>query len=141
MQAKTRRFRLLAMFSYFGLLIWVPVWHLFLAEPVGRSAEFEIFLTLVWTIPLLFPLKGIITGNPYTYAWSNFVVMFYLIHGLTSVYAVSSEIWFGVIELLLATGMFVGCSFFARLRGKELGLSLKKLKQEMEEEKRLFEKS
>jgi hypothetical protein len=44
-----------------------------------------------------------------------------------------------VVELLLASAMFVGCSTFARLRGQELGTGLPKLKTVMEDEKNLFE--
>lgn len=140
MQSNTRFYRHLALWSCLSLLVWVPVWHVFLAQPVGRSEQFEWLLGAVWTLPLLLPLKGIVQGHPYTHAWANFIVMFYLIHGLTSLYAVDSERWYAIVELILAVAMFVGCSFFARLRGKELGLGLKKLKQEMAEEKQLFER-
>lgn len=141
MQSHTAIFRKMALFSYLGLLIWVPVWHLVLAEPVGRSPLFEFILALVWTIPLLFPFKGIVRGYPYTHAWANFIIMFYLIHALTSLYSIEQERFYAAIELVLATAMFVGCSFFARLRGKELGLGVKKLKQEMAEEKAYFDKT
>ena len=77
--------------------------------------------------------------RPYTYAWANFIVMIYLLHGLTAIYAVENEAWYAAIELLFATCMFIGCSFYARLRGKELGLGIRKLKEEMAEEKAHFE--
>lgn len=141
MQSNTRFFRYLALASYLPLLIWVPVWHVFLASPVGRSPAFELGLAIVWTLPLLFPLKGMLQGTPYTHAWANFIVMFYIIHGLTSVYAVENERLYAAIELILAIGMFTGCSFYARMRGKELGLGVKKLKQEMAEEKSRYERS
>ena len=54
-------------------------------------------------------------------------------------YAVPDERWYAVVEIILCTGMFVGCSAFARKRGHELGLGLKKLKEEMQEEKARFE--
>ncbi|WJG11142.1 DUF2069 domain-containing protein [Aliiglaciecola sp. LCG003] len=139
MQLKTPFYRKLALTSYLLLLVWVPVWHLLLALPVGRTFQFEILLALVWTIPLLFPLRGMIAGKPYTHAWANFVVMFYLIHALTSIYAVENERIYAAIELLLSSGMFIGCSVYARMRGKELGLGIKKLKTEMAEEKSFFE--
>lgn len=141
MSFNTRFFRNLALYSFIGLLIWVPIWHLFLAEPSGRSANFEYFLAAIWTIPLLFPLKGILAGKPYTHAWANFIVMFYIIHGLTSIYAVEHETIYSLVELVFATGMFIGCSFYARMRGKELGLGIQKLKAEMADEKARYEKS
>ncbi|MEP4888727.1 MAG: DUF2069 domain-containing protein [Aliiglaciecola sp.] len=140
MKIPTSIYRKLALVSYLLLLVWVPVWHLFLATPTGRSEQFEIFLTIAWTIPLLFPMAGILKGKPYTHAWANFIVMFYIIHGLTSFYAVADERYYALIEIVLSFAMFIGCSFYARLRGKELGLSIPKLKDEMAKEKASFEK-
>ncbi|GAC14539.1 DUF2069 domain-containing protein [Aliiglaciecola lipolytica] len=139
MNIPTHFYRKLTLVCYLLLLVWVPVWHLFLANPTGRSQQFEIILTLAWTIPLLLPFIGIIKGKPYTHAWANFIVMFYLIHGFTSIYAVADEWFFALIEIVLSTGMFIGCSFYARKRGKELGLGIPKLKDEMAKEKATFE--
>ncbi|GAA6183629.1 MULTISPECIES: DUF2069 domain-containing protein [Alteromonadaceae] len=140
MKIPTSIYRKLALVSYLLLLIWVPIWHLLLANPTGRSEQFEIFLTFVWTIPLLLPMSGILRGKPYTHAWANFIVMFYIMHGLTSFYAVENERYYALIEIVLSVGMFIGCSFYARLRGKELGLSIPKLKDEMAKEKATFGK-
>lgn len=126
MAPKTKFFRFLALFGYTGLLIWVVVWHFFLA--VGDQYS-ELFLVLFWVLPLLFPLIGIVKGNPYTHAWANFVVMIYLLHSLTAIYTEDAEWWFALIELCLATMMFIGCSYYAKFRGRELGLGLKKLSE------------
>ena len=136
MTVNTQFFRRLALTGYLGLLIWVPVWHFFLSQGIEKSS---LFIVLLWILPLLLPARGLFKDNTYTYAWANFIVMIYLLHGLTSVYAVENEAWYAVIELVFATFMFIGCSFYARLRGKELGLGIKKLKQEMAEEKARFE--
>ena len=114
---------------------------MWLAQPSGRTVQFEYFLAFVWTIPLLLPFKGIIEGKPYTHAWANFIVMFYIIHGLTSIYAVEHETFYALVELVFATGMFIGCSVYARMRGKELGLGIQKLKVEMANEKARYEKN
>lgn len=123
LSAKTRFFRQLALISYLSLLFWVVLWHFLLGEDVGYSV---LFITLMWILPLLFPLAGILKARPYTHAWANFVLMFYLLHGLTAVYALENERIYAAIEIVLASLAFVGCSFFARLRGRELGLGLKK---------------
>lgn len=122
MSPKTRFFRQLALFSYLSLLLWVLLWHFLLGQDRGYSV---LFITLMWVLPLLFPLAGILKARPYTHAWANFVLMFYLLHGLTAVYALENERLYAAIEILLASLAFVGCSFFARLRGRELGLGLK----------------
>lgn len=135
MQFDTRFFHRLALTGYFGLLCWVIVWHGFLSDALTTRA----FALILWVTPLLLPLAGLLRGTPYTYAWSNFVVMIYLLHGLTSIYAVSEQWLYALIELVFATCMFVGCSFFARMRGKELGLGIRKLKEEMADEKAKYE--
>ena len=133
---KTQHYRWLALIGYIGLLIWMPLWYFVLSEQPRLSAPLIIGL---WVVPLLLPMKGIIQGKPYTHAWANFIVMFYLLHGLTAIYTEEGERLYAVIELVFATVMFIGCAFYARLRGKELGLGIKKLKQEMAEEKQRFE--
>ncbi|MGB2427183.1 MAG: DUF2069 domain-containing protein, partial [Alteromonas sp.] len=50
-----------------------------------------LFVVLIYVMPLIFPMHGILVGKPYTHAWANFIVMFYLIHGLTIIYAEPHE--------------------------------------------------
>lgn len=126
MAPKTRFFRFLALISYTALLFWVVVWHFFLSINDQYS---ELFLFLFWVLPLLFPLIGIVKGKPYTHAWANFIVMIYLLHSLTGLYTEDKEWLYAVIELVLATSMFIGCSYYAKFRGRELGLGLKKLSE------------
>lgn len=125
MAQKTRLLRVLALSGYFGLLFWVMAWHFLLDANEQYS---HLFLVLFWVIPLLFPMRGMIQGNPYTHAWANFVVMIYFLHGLTAIYT-ETKWWFALIEIIFATMMFFGCSFYARARGRELGLKLKKLSE------------
>lgn len=126
MNPQTRFFRVLALCSYLTLLAFSILWH-FVLTTEGQYSW--LFLFLMWVLPLLLPLTGLIKGKPYTHAWANFILMFYLLHGLTGVYALEQEYWYAAIEVVLATLAFIGCSFFARLRGRELGLGLKKAKQ------------
>lgn len=123
MATNTARYRRLAMVGYFGLLGWIVLWHFVLVPDPKVSAGFVFGM---WVLPLLLPLKGLIQGSPYTHAWSNFIVMLYLLHGLTAIYAVADEWMYALTEIILASTMFVGCSFYARFRGRELGLGLKK---------------
>lgn len=131
MANKTKMFRYMALGSHLGLLIWISAWKLIFTTENQYSV---IFVLLMYVLPLLLPLPGIIKAKPYTHAWANFIALYYLLHALTVAYAVSDERWYAIVELVLVTGMFTGCSVFARLRGRELGLGLKKLKEEMKEE-------
>ena len=126
MSDQTRFFRRLALTSYFALLIFIVLWHFVLIPDSPYSVFFRL---LFWVVPLLLPMHGLIQGKPYTHAWANFIIMFYLLHGLTAIYSNPDEWYFALTEIVLASVMFVGCSFFARFRGRELGLGLKKLKE------------
>jgi uncharacterized membrane protein len=112
------------------------VWHFFLTIDKNTST---VFTLLFWIVPILLPAKGLIEGKPYTHAWTNFIVMYYLLHGLTAVYAVEGERLYALVEIVLCTALFTGCSFYARMRGRELGLGIRKLKEELLEEKEAFE--
>ncbi|MBU2976787.1 DUF2069 domain-containing protein [Alteromonas sp. C1M14] len=136
MMPKTRLYRWVALISYLLLLGWITVWQFVLVEARIYST---LFVALVYILPLVLPLRGLVAGKPYTHAWANFVILFYVIHGFTVAYAVPAERVYAIIELLLCTTMFTGCCVYARLRGRELGLGLKKLKQVMAEEKAAFE--
>ncbi len=95
-------FRKLTLTSYFLLIVWLVVWHFFLTIDKNTST---IFTLLFWIMPILLPAKGLIQGKPYTHAWANFIIMYYLLHGLTAVYAVEGErlyatyYWFGLPQL------------------------------------------
>lgn len=129
-------FRKLTLTSYFLLIIWLVVWHFFLTIDKTTST---LFTLLLWIVPILLPAKGLIEGKPYTHAWTNFIVMYYLLHGLTAIYVVDGERLYALVEIILCTSLFIGCSFYARSRGRELGLGIRKLKEELQEEKQAFE--
>ncbi|MGS2719947.1 DUF2069 domain-containing protein [Paraglaciecola aestuariivivens] len=129
-------FKKLSLVSYVLLILWLLVWHFLLTPDKPTST---LFTLLFWVLPILLPIKGLFQGKPYTYAWTNFIVMYYLLHGLTAVYAVEGERLFALVEIILCCMLFTGCSFYARLRGRELGLGVGKLKDELLAEKQAFE--
>lgn len=121
----TNNLKKLALFGYFSLLIFMPLWLLVLSPSEGLQP----LLTLaMFTLPLLFPLKGLVQGNPYTYAWANFIVMIYFLHSLTTLWVIPEDRLWASIELILASIMFIAGSYYAKYRGQELGLSIRKPK-------------
>jgi len=123
--AKTKRLKNITLISYFSLLIYMPLWLLWINPSQGLSPLLSL---VMFTVPLLFPLKGLVQGNPYTYAWANFVVMLYFLHSLTTIWVSTEDLIWASLELVFATTMFIAGSYYAKFRGQELGLSIRKKK-------------
>lgn len=128
MAPSTRLYLWLGRLGFAGLFILIPLWVMQLAPPQLGSRN--VLLALLW-IPLWFPLWGILKGKAYTFAWANFVVMLYMIHSLTHLWISSGLVFMlALLELLFCILMFIGCTYYARNRGKELGLKIPKLKDD-----------
>ncbi|QDE31026.1 MULTISPECIES: DUF2069 domain-containing protein [Shewanella] len=112
----------LSRIGYLALLLLLSGWFI----QQGLNGTYSLGFSLVWIVPLLFPLKGVLTGNPYTYAWASFILCLYLLHGLTLAYITTDALVFAVIESVLIGVLLVTFPFYARKRGRELGLGLKK---------------
>jgi len=126
----TENLQKMALFGYFSLLFFMPLWLLVLSP----SESLSTLTTLTFfTLPLLFPLKGLLQGNPYTYAWSNFIVLIYFLHSLTTIWVLPSDRIWAILELFFASTMFIGCSYYAKYKGQELGLSIRKPKTDQAE--------
>lgn len=122
----TPTLRNIALIGYFSLLFFMPLWLLVLSPNDSLST---LTTLLLFTLPLLFPLRGLLQGNPYTYAWSNFIVLIYFLHSLTTLWVVPSDRLWATLELIFASTMFLGCSYYAKYKGQELGLSIRKPKE------------
>lgn len=136
MQSTTKLYRLLALFGNLALLAWIMIWQLSLSPHPHISST---TLAIAWAVPLLLPLPGILAGKPYTHAWANFVLMLYFLHAFTILYVDDGERWLAAVELVLTTMAFFGNILYARARGKELGMKLKRLSKVEKEEKARFE--
>jgi uncharacterized membrane protein len=123
----TNNLKKMALFGYFSLLFFMPLWLLILSPSEGLSTSTTL---LLFTLPLLFPLKGLLQGNPFTYAWANFIVLIYFLHSLTTLWVLPNDRIWAILELFFATMMFLGCSYYAKYRGQELGLSIRKKKED-----------
>jgi hypothetical protein len=49
-----------------------------------------------------------------------------MLHGLTLLYVTDEYFIFALVEVLLLGSLLIGFPFYARIRGRELGLGLKK---------------
>jgi len=117
MPRSTRVARLLALSGYFGLFLLLTAWYAWLAP----SARFPVALTLlVMVSPLLFPLRGLLLGRPYTHAWTSLLALLYFAHGVGEAYANPREGLYAGLEILFSLTLFWGAVLFARWRGREL---------------------
>jgi uncharacterized membrane protein len=123
----TQNLKKMALFGYFSLLFFMPLWLLVLSPSESLSTSTTLILFI---LPLLFPLKGLLQGNPFTYAWANFIVLIYFLHSLTTLWVLPSDMIWAILELIFASIMFLGCSYYAKYRGQELGLSIRKKKED-----------
>ncbi|MEL4430986.1 DUF2069 domain-containing protein [Shewanella mangrovisoli] len=112
----------LSRLGYLALVLLLGGW--FIGQ--GINGEYTLLFSLLWLVPLLLPLRGILKGNPYTYAWASFILCLYMLHALTLLYVTTDALAFAIIEVLLIGALLVAFPFYARIRGRELGLGLKK---------------
>jgi len=112
----------LSRLGYLALVLLLGGW--FIGQ--GLNGEYTLLFSLLWLVPLLLPLRGILKGNPYTYAWASFILCLYMLHALTLLYVTTDALAFAIIEVLLIGTLLIAFPFYARIRGRELGLGLKK---------------
>ena len=103
--------------SYAALLLLLVLWFGWLAPPkvIPRS-----LVLLIMTVPLLFPLRGLLHGHPYTFAWTSFLALFYFIHGITEAWSDPGVRLLASLEILFSTLLYSGAILYARHRGREL---------------------
>jgi len=123
----TNNLKKIALTGYFSLLFFMPLWLIVLSPSESLSTGTSL---LMFTLPLLFPLKGLLQGNPFTYAWSNFIVLIYFLHSLTTLWVLPEDRVWALLELIFASTMFYGATYYAKYRGQELGLSIRKKKKD-----------
>ncbi len=101
---------------YFGCIVFLLAlialnlaWEAWLA-PTGRV------VLILKTVPLLWPLLGILRGTRYTYQWSSMLILLYFTEGVVRAYSEHGiAAYLAMLEVVLTLG-FYGCAiFYARL--------------------------
>ncbi len=122
----TQTYKKIALTGYLSLLSFMVLWIFVLNSSQGLSIWLN---SIMFILPLLFPLKGMLNGNPFTYAWANFILILYFLHSTTTLWVNADDRMWAFIELILAFVTFYGCTCYAKYRGQELGLSIRKRKE------------
>ena len=107
----SRHARAIAGASLVALILLCLAWELWLA-PLRPGGS----LIALKALPLVFPLKGILSGNRYTYQWSSMLILAYFAEGATRAFAERglSQALAGT-EVLLSLVFFAAAVAFARL--------------------------
>lgn len=108
-------FRNLALFSYFGLLATLLFWILWAPHSDNFPTAAMLLLGIV---PLLFPLRGLLNGRSYTYAWSGFLVLFYMAHAIGELYSGDAFWLYPLLELVFSLIFMIASNAYVRLQGK-----------------------
>ncbi|MFO8025535.1 DUF2069 domain-containing protein [Thiohalophilus sp.] len=109
--------RWLTLIAYFALLILLMLWQTVLAPP----QLLPISLVLILLVgPLLFPLRGLLHGRPYTHAWTSFLVLIYFIHGTVEAWSNPDVRLYASLEILFSVLLYTGTLLYARYRGRQL---------------------
>lgn len=106
----------LALYSYFALLILLALWFTWLAP----SKTLPTSLVILFGIgPLMFPLRGLLHGRTYTYAWSSLLIPVYFIHGVMEAYADPQVRWLALLEIFLTCTFYIGAILYPRHYNRE----------------------
>ncbi len=100
--------------SYFGLMIWFTLWHLFLI-PVPTANPWVIWL--IHMAPLLAFAHVIIRGNPRGHAWFCFVLLLLFIQAVLAA-SNPNTLVYGLGYSLLVSLLFTSAMLFARWQAR-----------------------
>jgi len=101
----------LTLFGYFGTLALLTAWYGWLAPPTHFTTALVLMTVL---LPLLFPLRGLLHGRKYTFAWSCFLALLYFIHGVMEAYSSEVTRHLGLVEVLCTSVWFLAAMAYVR---------------------------
>ena len=111
---KIHTLRLIASASLIGLIFLCLFWEAWLA-PLRQGGSNLVLKTL----PLMFPLFGILRGKRYTYQWSCMFILLYFTEGVVRAWSdtgLSAKL--AAAEVILSLLFFTCTIFYARVTRK-----------------------
>ncbi len=78
------------------------------------DGEIRYVLAVVFTLPLLLPLHGLVTERLYTYRWTGFLTMLYFIIGVSEGFSNPQLRIYAVLTLCLSMALFISSIYFSR---------------------------
>ena len=102
--------------GYFGLFVSLILWYGWLNTAPGIPRSLSLLLTVG---PLMFPLRGLLHGKPYTFGWATFLALFYLLLGILNAANAETRL-LGSLEIIFSVLFFNGAMLYARWKSKQL---------------------
>ena len=111
-----------ALAAYLSLLLLVMLWEGWLAP--APNAPPGIWLTLK-SIPLLFPIRGLMRGNTRTYLLTTLLLLFYFTDGIVLTYLhwqdgldLRQPLFYAILEWVLASTCFALALRYIKIVGQ-----------------------
>lgn len=103
--------RRLASVALLGLIVLCVAWETVLA-PIRPGGS----LLFLKALPLLFPLRGVLRGNVYTYQWAAMLVLLYLMEGVVRAMSDPAPMSAALagIEIALSSVFFIAAICYVR---------------------------
>jgi uncharacterized membrane protein len=108
-QVKSVKFNHLAKVSLVGLIVTIAIAKIIIPGSV---------IGLIWLLPLLAPVYGILKNKPYTFAWSGFISGAYVAHAFYALMTAENvaDFRFASFEILFSVGLFFGAVYYIKFR-------------------------
>jgi len=109
-QARLNQLRILASISLIALILLCLAWESWLAplKPNGSNLVLK-------SLPLLFPLFGILRGKRYTYQWASMMILIYFTEGVVRGFSdMGLSARLAQIEIGLSLAFFFSAIFYAK---------------------------
>ncbi|HEY9150143.1 MAG: DUF2069 domain-containing protein [Gammaproteobacteria bacterium] len=113
---KSTPWLVLTLGGYFGTFLLLVAWYGWLSPSLHLPAAFVLILLCT---PLLFPLRGLLHGRPYTVGWSLFLALFYFTHGAVEAYSTPEDRLYGLLEVLFSFLWFCGGILYVRSHARQ----------------------
>jgi uncharacterized membrane protein len=84
--------------AYLATLIWQPVWHWLLPQPLGAGSA---WLGLAASLPLLIPLFGLFRGNYRSLIWAGLLLMLYFTIGVMEAWSNAPQRLPAMVQVIL----------------------------------------
>jgi len=72
------------------------------------------YWNLLLSLPLLFPIKGMIGNRRYTYKWIGFLTLFYFCLGISELVANPELKTYAFLTTLFSVALFISSIYYAR---------------------------